>query len=96
MSYATFERFEIEIDVRDAMAASGPGTADDAVAALVNLPRIAAQLDEITQDDIRNELREYGAWDDGELADNVQNRHRVVWLACCDIRESAVHGPVTE
>ena len=32
-------------------------------------------------------LKEFGAWDDEELADHAANVRRVLWLACCDLRE---------
>jgi hypothetical protein len=41
-----------------------------------------------TPDTIRKELSEYGAWDDGELADDEQNWHRLLWIAAWDIFDS--------
>lgn len=32
-------------------------------------------------------LREYGAWDDLQMADDHILAERVMWLACCEIRE---------
>lgn len=37
---------------------------------------------------IRAELKEYGAWDADELADDEANRQRIVWFAACDLHES--------
>ena len=34
---------------------------------------------------LRDELREYGAWDENELADHDQNLQRLLWLAAGDI-----------
>ena len=89
MSYATFVRFEIIMDEDTARACSQPGrdAAEDVDAAL-RVPMIEAQLDAIPADAIRAELREYGAWDDAELADDAENRKRIVWIAACDIREA--------
>lgn len=36
---------------------------------------------------IRDELDEYGCWHDDELADELQNRRRLIWLAAWDIAE---------
>jgi len=38
-------------------------------------------------DAIRKELSEHGAWDDAELADDYQNRLRILWLASADYQE---------
>ena len=40
-------------------------------------------------DHIRAELAEYGAWDSAELADDAQNRQRIVWIAAANITEGA-------
>ena len=46
------------------------------------------QLKRIPPDDIRRELREYGAWDDEELpADEKMNRIRLLWIAACRCQE---------
>lgn len=33
-------------------------------------------------------LKDYGAWDDDERRDHDANVRRVLWLACCDIKET--------
>ncbi len=40
-----------------------------------------------TQDGVRSELKEWGAWTETELKDNVLNWHRILWIAACNIRE---------
>lgn len=85
--YAIFNRFEIQMTKAQAMSASHPGPCDLDVAALVKQPKIARQLDKISRDAIREELREYGAWDATELADDAANRARLVWIAAGNIRE---------
>lgn len=85
--YATFERFELEMTLEQALGASHIGPCDEDVAALVAHPAIARQLAMIPEKAIREELRGYGAWDDAELADIQQNAHRLVWCAACNIRE---------
>lgn len=38
-------------------------------------------------DEIRAYLKEYGTWDDDELADHRQNLQRLFWLYCGDLNE---------
>ena len=86
--YATFERFELQMTKEQALSASQPGKdASEDVAELLKLPAIRRQLDKITPETIKAELSKYGAWDDIELADDQQNRARLVWIAACNIRE---------
>jgi hypothetical protein len=86
--YALFERFELCMTRAQAESASHPGPCDDDVRFLVeSIPNIRRQLDRIGADKLRAELREYGAWDETELADDEQNRHRIVWLAAGNISE---------
>jgi hypothetical protein len=92
--FATFNRFEIAMKLADARHASHQGQCDRDVADLVRIPRIRKQLDEIGPDRIREELGEYGAWDGEELEDDIQNRHRIVWLAACDIAEEQQEAPL--
>lgn len=86
--FATFNRFELEMTMRQAQGASHPGPCDADVEELCRAPGIRRQLDKIPADKIREELREYGAWDDSELADNEANRRRIVWIAAGDIVEA--------
>ena len=53
----------------------------------MNVPEIKSQLDVIDNSLMTSELAEYGAWDMSELANNEENRARLVWLAGCDIAE---------
>lgn len=79
---------ELEMTLEQARSASHQGSCDDDVEALAKVPEIAAQLDKMDVDTIRAGLKESGAWDAEELADDEQNRRRAVWLAACDIREN--------
>jgi hypothetical protein len=83
-------RIELEIDLDDAHSGSHQGQCDDDVQALSSVPYIAAQLDAIDPALLADELREYGAWDDEQLADHDQNIQRILWLACGDIVENEV------
>ncbi len=78
----------IEMTLDQALSASHQGQCDSDVSALLRVPAIASQLDALDPDTIRDGLREAGAWDAEELADDDQNRHRALWLAACDINEN--------
>ena len=85
--FAYFTYFDLQMTKAQALSASHPGPCDADVAELLRDRRIARQLDKIGPDKIRAELREYGAWDDTELADDSANRDRIVWCAACDIAD---------
>ena len=87
--FASFNRFEIEMTLAQAKAASHRGRCDEDVAALLRHPKIKRQLRKIGSDKIREELAEYGAWNEEELADDTENRARIVWIAAGDIVEES-------
>ena len=89
---ASFNRFEIEMTEAQARSASHQGRCDEDVAVLCVDHGIAQQLSAIGPDKIRDELREYGAWSEDELADDEENQDRIVWCAACDIREALGKG----
>jgi hypothetical protein len=78
---------ELEISLDQANGAYHQGQCDDDVKALSNEPDIQSQLAKLNPETVRNELREYGAWDEKELADHDQNLQRLLWLAAADITE---------
>jgi hypothetical protein len=78
----------IEMTIDQAESASHQGQCDEDVAALVQVPEIAMQLDSIGADKIRAGCKETGAWDEEQLADDDENRLRAVWMAACDIKEN--------
>jgi len=82
-------RIELKMTMAQAQGASHQGQCDDDVKALSQVPAIARQLRKIAPETLRNELREYGAWDAGELADHEQNLQRLLWLAAGDIVEES-------
>lgn len=72
----------------DADSGSHQGECDEDISELVKLPYISEQLDKLGADAIRTGLKESGAWDTEQLADDYENRKRAVWLAACDIKEN--------
>lgn len=83
-------RIELRLTLDDARSGSQPGKdAEEDIADLRKVPYIAAQLDKLDPATLRGELKEYGAWNDAELADHDRNLTRILWLACGDIREQS-------
>ena len=84
---AMFERFEIEMTLEQARSASHQGQCDEDVQNLLERVNISRQLRLIGPEKIRDELREYGAWDSVELLSVCDNHARIIWIAACNIRE---------
>lgn len=80
-------RIEIQMSLEEAKSASHQGQCDADVADLARVPHIAAQLAEIDPAVLRGVLKEYGAWDETELADHDQNLQRLLWSLAGDIVE---------
>lgn len=79
------DRIELQMTKRQAQSASHSGSCDEGVLALSDEPKIARQLAKIDPQTLAAELKEYGAWDDEDLADHEQNLQRILWIAAGDI-----------
>lgn len=79
---AYFERFTIEMTKEQALTCSHVGDCYQDVEATIL--ELKLNLD---PDMVREELKEYGAWDEVELMDDEVNLMRIVWIAAGDIRE---------
>jgi hypothetical protein len=86
---STYGKINLQITLAQASSASHQGQCDADVLALSKVPQIARQLAKIDPQDLRDELQDYGAWDDEELADHEQNLQRILWIACGDIVDEA-------
>ena len=80
-------RIELEFRPEDITHVCRSGANDDYVEDVVRLPRVRDQLMKLDSDSVRGILREYGAWDDDELRNHVQNLHRLVWIALWDCKD---------
>jgi hypothetical protein len=80
-------RIELQMTLEQARGASHQGECDADVKWLSRQPKIAKQLAKLDPKVVADELREYGAWNAGELADHEQNLQRLLWLAAGDIVE---------
>ncbi len=82
-------RIELTMSLEEAQSVSHQGECEDDTRALMRVPHIKAQLDKLTHNDVANELRQTGAWDDADLADEDMSLVRLLWLAGCDIADRA-------
>lgn len=80
-------KIELNITKKQAHIGSHSGQCDSDIDYLRTLPAIKRQLDKIEPFVLANELREFGAWSDEELANHGDNLSRILWLACGDIVE---------
>ena len=86
--YAPFDRIDICMTLKQAESCSQPGQdAEPYVRILMAHPLIKRQRRKIAPDLIRQELKEYGAWEEEELADDDANWQRILWLGANDIVE---------
>jgi hypothetical protein len=90
--WASFNCFEMRLPGACVMDCAHSGPCDSDVAAWVDRVRAQLEADNFpnkpTASKIRAELKEHGAWDAEELADDEQNWHRLVWIAASNISES--------
>ena len=85
-------RIEFQLTLEQANRGSHSGQCDDDIASLLLEPDISAQLLAISPQLLADELREYGAWNDEELANHSDNLARLLWIACGDIVDNQFLG----
>ena len=84
--WASFNRFELRLPGEAVNDIAQSGDNSEAVAHWA--PRVVNEWpDRATPDAIRAELKEYGAWDDAELADDAANWQRLLWCAAHGIAD---------
>jgi hypothetical protein len=92
MTYWTSSNGKIELNIPQNLASIGYhfGACDSDIAELMKIESIKAQLFEIPPQVLSEELKEFGAWDDSELANHGDNLARILWIACGDIQEGEI------
>lgn len=92
MTYWTSSSGRIELDLTVEQYSSGyhSGACDLDIEDLMQQSAISSQLAKVNPALLREELREYGAWDAKELADHPANLARLLWLACGDLVDQEV------
>lgn len=64
------------------------GSCDNFIEEIIaNEEEVISELNSLDKEQLVKELREYGAWDEEELADHNQNLRRILWIAIGDIQE---------
>ena len=87
----TYNWLTVEMNTQTAKQCSHQGDCDADVAAnlrdgWINFRPLSATCP--LADALFNELKDYGAWSDSELADTEQNKARMAWIAAGDIVDS--------
>lgn len=85
-----FNRFTITMTKEQAHDVSHSGSCDADVEYLLGDRCYMRQFKNIDADDIRNELREYGAWSEEDLSSDVENLRRITWIAGGNIKDGLV------
>jgi hypothetical protein len=85
--YWTGNYVELSITKKNAEIGHHQGPCDDDIRFLRTLPSIQRELNKLDDENVRKELKDYGAWDETELANHNENLNRLLWIACGDIQE---------
>lgn len=87
MTFWSSSSGRIELNIPYGMETIGyhSGACDSDIAELMEMGSIKAQLSGIPPQVLSEELREFGAWDDSELANHGDNLARILWIACGDL-----------
>lgn len=91
--WASFNRFELRLPGQCVIDCSHSGACDEDVTNWT--PKIREQVardvfpNAPTDQAIREQLEEYGAWDDEALQDAEENWRRLVWCAACNVAEES-------
>ncbi len=87
---ANFERFDIEIPIELVETVPRHGMCDDAIETLCTTEPMSSYLALLNPQEIKDELSEYGAWNETELSDHNQNLRRILWIAIGNIQEETL------
>lgn len=82
MKTALFNSFEITMSDACVADCSHQGDCDEDVEKWARRLNLA-----IDPKSLREELAEYGAWDNDELLDHSENIRRIIWCAACNIKD---------
>lgn len=78
------------IDIPDSLAewTDHPGDCERDLVKLMQIDEVKTELDKIDKENLKLELKEYGAWTDEELDNHHDNLMRILWITCCNINEN--------
>ena len=94
MTYWTSSSGRIELNLTPEQYSAGyhSSACDLDIGDLMQDPDIFAQLIAVNPVYLREELREYGAWDAEDLVNHAANLARLLWLACGDLVDQEVEN----
>ena len=77
------------LDIPEELAAwtDHPGDCEKDLVKLMQIDEVKVELDKIDKENLKLELKEYGAWTEGELNNHSDNLMRILWVTCCKINE---------
>ena len=85
---AFFDRFSIEIPVEAIGDCSHQGACDEDVEFWQRMmARAEMDISEISDEDLVAELTDTGGADCWDLSDRDDNEQRIIWIACCNLKE---------
>lgn len=84
-----FNRFEFALPQEAIDDIARPGPNDSAVELWVTKLSI-----DLTPTLLREELKEYGAWDAAELSNHAENIQRIIWIAAHNAKEDECYGKI--
>ena len=77
----------IELPEDVARMCSHSGNCDEDCRRCMELPEVKNELARIDPEQLRKELREYGAWNEKELSNHSDNLMRILWIAAGNIQD---------
>ena len=85
-------RIELDLTIEQASKGYHSGQCDNDIRELRSYPEIENQLQALDPQLLKNELGEFGAWDDEELSNHENNLDRLLWIACGDILDMEIEN----
>lgn len=84
---APFNYITASLNITKAIASecSCSGNNEDSVNYYMNLPKYRKQLLKIDKEELKNELNDFGCWEDDELENHEDNLQRIFWISCGNI-----------
>ena len=82
-----YDGFHIALTKPDYERINQPGRSDETVKEILQKKYVARQFTIIDPEDIKDQLKGFGAYTPEELNDTEQNKARIIWIAAGDIQE---------
>jgi len=82
-----FSNYGNDLDITKNQAEIGyhQGECENDILELMEIPSIKRQLKKLDKQQLKKELKQYGAWDKQQLENHQENLKRWLWISCGDI-----------